>query len=317
MKLRLPSARALLWAGSPLALATVALPLAAGLLAGSRGLGMTAAELASVPPVRAYALALAAALAVAAVRGALERRTGRCALALGGLAILGFGAVRVLGAFTGFVDLGEGEPPGRWTQVAGGPLASHPPTVEVRSVPPSSLAPLQLTVDGSATQLLPGTDLVVDGARLRVVEVGIAPRTVFVNEAGTTLDEVLVKLASSAPADTYLELPVLPHRFYLSRPRGAGPDAPGVELRTPDPLHLKVIRGKLTVLDRDVAKGESAKVDHITFKYLDGLPWARIELVREPGGALLYAGIALVLAGVALELYARRGVEPRTRSALS
>ncbi len=312
---RPPVARVLLWPGSPLALATLALPLCAGLLAGWRALGMSFGELAAVAPIRAYALALAAALAVSVLRGAFERRPGRCARSLGVLAVLAHGAVRALWSFSGILDAGEGEPPGAWARVAAGAHASRPPPVELREVSPSGS--LRVAVADRELELAPGRSYRVSGGHLRILEESIAPRIVFRNDAGATLEDALFKLPRDRLASDYIEIPVLPHRFYLSPASSVRAGAPDAVQRLPDALHLKVTRGKLMLLDRDVAKGEVVKADHVAFQYLDGLPWARLELVREPGSFLLYAGVALLLAGAMLELRARRMVDAnRPESAL-
>ncbi|HZZ83462.1 MAG TPA: hypothetical protein VFE30_02905 [Anaeromyxobacteraceae bacterium] len=275
---------------------------------------MSAVELASLPPLRAYGLALVAALAIAMVRGAAERRVGVCALALGGLAVLGHAVTHLTLGFSGVVDLGEGEPAGAWTRVIAGPRAAEPPALELRSVPVSASAPVRVALEGREMDLARDWSHHASGARLRVVETGIAPRLVFESVSGATLDEGLLKLPMEHAASDYLEIPILPHRFYLSRTSAA---VAGSELKVPDVLHLKVTRGKLTLVDRDLPKGEATKMDGFTVRYLDGLPWARIELERDPGAFLLYVGVALLLAGAAIELRARRSTsraspEPRS-----
>jgi hypothetical protein len=298
-----PIARSLRWTGSWLALGTLALPLGAALLLGSRALGMSLAELSALRPIRVFALALAIALVLAGLHAALDRSAGRCAASLGGLALLAGLAARALLGLAASADLGEGEPPGAFARFDAGPLA-RPPAIELRRGSLSSSGTLLVAVDGREQEVLPGKTQRIAGIEVRVVERGVAPRLVFESESGTGLDEMLVKLPRDPDARAYLETPVLPHRFHLSPARAA--PATADDEQVPAALHLRVTRGKLKVLERDLAKGEVVKADHVSIKYLDGLPWARIEVARRPGATLLCTGLALLALGAALELRAWR-----------
>jgi hypothetical protein len=73
----------------------------------------------------------------------------------------------------------------------------------------------------------------------------------------------------------YFQAGVLPHRFYVTIPP---PPSPGA---LPDRLHLLVQRGKLRLVERDVALGERVELEGISLELgKQAAPWARIDLRR-------------------------------------
>ncbi len=97
---------------------------------------------------------------------------------------------------------------------------------------------------------------------------------------------------------------ILPHRLYLRVLEGEG----GADPRSPERLHLRVQRGKLRVLERDLASGERVTFERLSFAFGPGDLWARVEVHHAPPA---WPGLALAAAlfagALALGAAERRG----------
>jgi hypothetical protein len=202
--------------------------------------------------------------------------------------------------FEGRLRLGEGEQSSRWEAVHSGPL-THPGPVSVQYLGMNDQK-LQLLVNGSEHETLPGSSILVGrGLSLRVTTVSFAPLFVLSDGSGRLLHQGMVKIDPGG-AEEFIRVGVLPHRFYLGvdaatasqEPAGNG-RAPEV---TPATLHLRVMRGKLTVLDSDLSKGEPVAFEGFRFRFEEGTTWINVEVRRSPLPPLaaIIIGLLIVVA---------------------
>jgi hypothetical protein len=211
--------------------------------------------------------------------------------------------------FEGSLRLGEGEQISSWEEVSAGPL-SHPAPVNVQYLGPGDEM-LQLLVDGEQHEIVVGSSIFAGrGLSLRVTSVSFAPLFVLSDGNDRLLHQGFIKV-DPAGAEEFIRVGVLPHRFYLGidaatasqEPAGEG-RAPGV---TPATLHLRVMRGKLTVLDSDLHRGEAVAFEGFRFRFEEGTTWITVEVRRSPLPPLVAIIIGLL---IVVAMLGRRTREP-------
>jgi len=301
--LRTPSVRRVLdAAGSAAAVAAVAAPLA---------LVLGAFALRRQPPgdalrlwsVRAWGAALAILVVLAAARALRERAAARAALLLGGAAALLHGAAvwafRLDATFA--AGVGEVSPPVERREV--GPLARLPEVLLQALAPGAGAARLLVGGRELSAPLGPAT---AAGALTEVTVEGPFPAPSFEVVGEHNLDPTAGLLKIDPAKRDFFIVGFLPHRFYLSLPEGAAAADP----RSPARLHLRIQRGKIRVLERDVAAEERVEFERLTFAYGAGDVWARIRVRRRlpawPGVAIALAAV-LAAGGIALRGRRRAG----------
>lgn len=282
-------------ATTPLALLALAAPLAVtALLAVARLLPWD--EVLRARSVRLWAAAALLALAGAVTRAIAARRWtaafAGAALALGGLQAAAAWALGV----DATVDLGVGEQAVVPARSASGASAGGV-QVEVLDLPVRRDGAARLRVAGREVACRVGGDLkLAGGGVLSVEDAFMAPSFDVRRASGAEEDSGYLKLAPGKRE--YFEAAVLPHRFYLQLPPPRG-----VEVALPPRVPLLVQRGKLRVLEREVALGEVVELEGLTLKLDVGAPWARIRVRRGAPAwpAVLAAGlaVAMVLSAVA------------------
>lgn len=279
------AARLLGLAGAPATVAGVAGPLllvagavAAGALPPERAMGAWS--------VRIWAVALCACTAAGLVAAVRERRRARgvalLAVAVATVQLLAGWALR----FDGTLSAGIGEPHAPWERRDAGPLA-RAPAVELLELPVTN-APARLRFDGREVSLPPGRPTPVRGGTTLTVRGPYpAPSFEVTGADGARVEAGLVKI-DPGKRDWFM-VGFLPHRLYLSVPEGGiGPDP-----RAPQRLELRVQRGKLRVLDRELQPGERVSFERISFAFGAGEAWARVDVRRR---APLWPGLVLAAA---------------------
>ena len=254
--------------------------------------------------VRLWWALLAVALDVAAARAAAGRRWAGAVALLAALLACAQPAAWAAWRFRGECDAGEGEVAPPWRDVRAGGLA-HAPELRLESVPATPAAPIRLLVEGRRVEARLG-EAVKLGGGLAVTPraVGVAPFFSVRRANGEVLDSGLVKIGAEERG--FMEVGFLPHRFHLRLP----PGPPGaVPASIPETIHLRVERGKLKVLDRDVRAGEAVRFEGLTFTYgAEASRWVRLEVERRPRPVLAWAALALLIqAGLAAIVARRRG----------
>lgn len=283
---RVGSPRVLLALGVPLLLVAVAV--AAGRLGAGRALETWA--------VRGWSLGLGVAL-VCSLANALRSRQAAPALAgVAALCALLHPFVWQAGRMQGEVDLGEQEESAPWRAMERGALASLP-VLYLGEVERGAASDVSLRVDGRVVRVPFGRRLDVGGGV--VIEVrGPFPAPRFTVKRGGALEaEGLIKLEPGTRE--YIEPGILPHRLYLSVPAGE-------YVLGPAKLHLRVQRGKLKVLEREIARDERVEFEGVALTFSEGAAWVRAEVRKGPRPWLLIGAALLAVASGGLALRHRR-----------
>lgn len=248
--------------------------------------------------VRAWGTALLVTLAAGVAVAARARRglaaTAWGAGAAGVLALF----VAVGSAFTGVLELGEGEPPGAWTRLWAGPFA-RPPAVEVLELPRDGAGEVRLSVFGREVQARPLEEVRAGGVRLRVTRVAPVFAFELRRQDGEPLDGLLVKLHPGEPNEFGFER--MPHRIMAPLA-----DSTEVAVPVPDRLRLRVQRGKLLVVDQQVAPGRPLRFEGLSLAFGGGGRWARIEVGGGSRTGYWPAAALALVAGGAAWLASRR-----------
>ena len=294
LTLRWPSEATLARVATSLAVPLLAL----GAWSGWRG-GTTEAFLGSVA-VRFWGAAMLLSLAAGAASAARARRPSRV-VAWGTACAASIALAVAAGSrYSGVLELGVGEPPGRWASLAAGPFAS-PPVVEVVALPSDGEGRAVLRIRGRDAEGRPGEPMRVGADRLQVTRVAPAVAFELRRRSGELLDGLFVKLHPGEPNEFGFER--LPHRVLA--PLEASGD---VTVAAPAALRLRVQRGKLAVADQTVRRGEPLRFEGLTLGFGEGERWARIEARGgRPGGYRLALGFALLTVGAAWLDRRRRG----------
>ncbi|MGB8930706.1 MAG: hypothetical protein WCC48_05590 [Anaeromyxobacteraceae bacterium] len=271
--------------GSRRAIGGLALPL------GLSVLSLTAGEGRAVPldgvAARIWAGALALALTVAAVRAVADRRGARALACAAALFALAQAALLAGNRFDGTIELGEGEQATAW-RTARTTLWGLPPRVELVELSGDGEPVARVRVDGREVTARIGSEIRVSDTSLRVGEPLPVVGAEVSSRTGRDVDAVLVKLTPGVR--TYFQVGLLPHRFYvtsLGRPDERG---------RPERLHVRVQRGKVNVLERDLRVGEQLSFEGLILSFVDATRWARIDARRAPRPWLLLPAAVLAAA---------------------
>lgn len=241
----------------------------------------------------------------------LKPRGYGAALALAGVMSLLLAGVLWYGfRFSGTAELGVGEAfreyqaaeRGSWRAIKQLPLA-------LATAPAQNYGKAVLILEGKRRELPLNGTMRWRGHSLKLAGESVAPLFLVDNAIGDENYAGYLKLAIGREKPRYFQFGTLPHRFYISYPEKAGEVKSGV---TPDILHLRVVRGKLNVLRKDVKRGESVEFEGHTVRFEEGAPWVRVEVKDMRPLYLFYAGALLIVAGVLLQAGERRKVTGAT-----
>lgn len=281
------SADALVALLAPLALA------AAAVLAGE----VTPSRAAAAWSVRIWAAAAALALVTSA---ALAWRAGSLPgvlVRLAAVCVIAQPFAWVAGRWHAVASIGEHEEDARWEPIGPGGRAAAP-DVRVEEVAPGDV---RLRLGGREERVPLGREISLGGgAFVRLEGPFPAPRFAVRRAGGSVEAEGFVKLEPGQRA--FLEPGILPHRLYVSVPEGEG--------SSPDKLRLHVQRGKLRILEREVAAGEEVRFEGVSFSFGEGTAWVRVEARREPRPWALLVAAALGAVSFVLALRRRSRAGP-------
>lgn len=272
--------------------------LTAGVVLGLVWLGLPALRLGESWAIRIFWIALLLIFGMLTTRAAVSRRVLK-ALGWSGwfLVTLALGSEVAFG-FHGFLRAGEGEPQPPFYEVMVGPWArGGVPPLEYRGPSPAD-GSLRLSIDGEERAVEMGAKVKLEsGYRARVTEAGAAPYFSISDADGNLLHEGYVKLGSAVEDDDFIHVGLLPHRFYFSR---VGEPSSDDLTKTPDSLHLRVQRGKITAFDQQVQKDDQVSIEGFDFRYEDGSTWIGLEVWKRHRWILL--GLSFLVLAVGLTL---------------
>lgn len=245
---------------------------------------------------------------------------GICLLLVQGLILLGY-------RFEGMAGVGEGEEIERLDVISKGFWAEIPRIplrlISVSTGDKGQSESCNVVLDGRAVEIEKGRDLVWAGMRIRMEGVRIAPLFILRNLAGEELEAGYIKLDWAAPVKPFFQFSILPHRFFVSLP-----DAPkerwmrsGKGWRPVDAqqdlghrhegkasfpselerLHIMIMRGKLTILNKIVNKGERVEFDGHRLEFRNGAPWAIFVVKRVQSYYVFFAGVVLIIVGAVVK----------------
>jgi hypothetical protein len=278
----------------PAALVAIAIPLASG-AAAARALGLGWYEVAGALPVRVFASALATLCVIHAARAAAARRWPAFAVACAALLLVAQVWAGAAFRVSGDLEAGEGEPAPPWASYEAG-LLSGSVALEVAAIEPGEVV---LRVAGQERRIRAGVETDVGGGLLvRAGEPSEAPHVVVVSGAsGKPLEEGMVKIGPSLKG--FVELGLLPHRFYLSpAPAKDGDAEPGVRVR--------IARGKLVMPERVLGWAEPLAFDGLVLRVERGARWVPLHVTRTTPPVLPISAALCGLAAVVLAARARR-----------
>lgn len=297
-------------ASMPPLLAGLALPLVAGAGVACWDLGLPVQRLAESRAMVAFWLVLLILLAVRVLHSFFARSLPGILLAAGLLLATLLAGMETSRWFRESVSLGEGE-----TGVVSGKAGLVPGTGRSMEITYLESIDTTLRVRAGEQEIEAERGAWIrlgDGLALRVTKVAPAPSFAIQDGEGRELEGYL-KLADEPAPGEYIRVGLLPHRLYLSRTVvGEGSDGAvalsGAAARggvgglpqAPDELHLRVLRGKLTVADSLVKKGEAVPLEGFTFRYDSGATWAEIDLKSRIRWMPLALAMLLMAVGLAL-----------------
>ena len=229
---------------------------------------------------------------------------GICFLFLEGVLWYGF-------RFAGVLHIGEGEITTEYASMDKGKWTAKPAIrVAALKTSRSENGTVVLGLDGQKKEIPLNRKLTQDGYSFRVLDRNIAPLFVLNESEGQDDLGGYIKLMPGDGAGSYFHLGILPHRFYVGPPgevsseeksRNSGNEG------TPASFHLRVVRGKLKVVEGELKKGETVEFEGNRLRYEDGAPWVRVEVRKERRHYALFTGLLITVAGGITTVLVRKG----------
>lgn len=266
--------------------------------------GLDTAAILQVRSIRLWGVLFACSLVAATVRALLERRWALAAGVVGVTAMLAQPAMDAAMSVDALLAVGEGVSAPNWLRREVG-VAATLPEVEFLGAPEGASGGLSARVDGEELTVAEvGGRASRGGVTIRALAVHPAPAFEILNPMGTVIQSGFVQLGVTP--DGFIELPVLPHRFYFSDPAPAPADSARRGAAAPEALRLRVQRGKLRVFDGTLKEGEPAAFDGLTLRWWQGSQWLEVALQKRPRPILLIGGALLLLEAALLAVLGRR-----------
>lgn len=129
--------------------------------------------------------------------------------------------------------------------------------------------------------------------KLKVIRVEPAPRFLITDGKDRELHSAFVKLnLYPIGREDYFRSPAVPHRFYMN-----------LTGKTDKPFSVKVLRGKLTIVNKDIAVGEEVPFEGLKISFPEISKWAEIEVKYYPGNSFVLIGFITALAGLILIVF--------------
>lgn len=287
----------------------LALPMLLWLGTALYGLKLKPAAVADGTAFRLYYLALLLCSLVWAVNAL------RCRMYGNGLALFGLLLVMLQGVwwhgshFSAKVALGEGEPSSGFHEMEKGWFVRSVrlPIALVKGADKEK-GEMVFSIDRREEKVRPGSSFSWNEFRLKPTNLRMAPLFIVDSAKGGNVDAAYVKLGISPHGSDYFQVGILPHRFYVSDSRHA-PSAGKEESGAATPshkMHLRIVRDKLIIFDKDVAMGEAVYFDGHYITYQGGAPWVDVAVEKQQSHYFLVSGAVFLLAGWAVGLLRRR-----------
>jgi hypothetical protein len=293
---------------APCVAAGLALPMLIWLGAAMYGLNLQPAVVAGTAAFRLYYLALML-CSLAWLVNAIRAKAYASALAVLGLLLVMLQGVWWHGfRFNAKAALGEGEAltefydaeKGAWVKTVTLPLALLKGAEREKGR-------MVFAIDGREQKVGFNNSFSWMGFRLRAINQQVAPLFIVDSARGGNVDTAYVKLGMAPKESDFFQVGVLPHRFYVSaslHPAAARASG-GAWTATQGKLHLRIVRDKLIIFDKDVAMGEAVYFDGHYITYKVGAPWVEVTVEKRQRPYFLIPGLLLLLAGAAGRLRGR------------
>jgi len=310
------------YASSYKVIAGLLLPLVLCFVAGHYIMGLSFYVVAGLTVVRFYCAALLAVLAIRAAALLSARLFGEALLTFGLIALLLQGVYAYGFRFSARTGIGLGEGPDKYYESEQGPW-TRPfslPIVLTESRPdrPDTCTVL---LDEKTQTMSKGKTLPWQGLDLTVTSIEEAPLFVLSDSKGEELEAGFIKLNFDESGEALFQFAGVPHRIYVSLP-GNGKEVWKKEGKAwkkktvpPDKekqktageiLHLLVMRGKVTAFDADVKRGDTISFEGLNLRFEKGAPWIELKVEKALNYYLLYAGVGLMITGLAAAVLRRK-----------
>lgn len=205
--------------------------------------------------------------------------------------------------FSGTVELGMGEPFSRY-QAVKGPKWGPPPQLPLalESAPSQNFGRTVIVLNGKQKELPSDGRVIWKWFAVKFAGESMAPFLLIDEAVGEEDKAGFVRLPLEKEQPPYFTFGTLPHRIYLSLPPKGEPAKRGV---TPGTLTLRIMRGKINVLTKDVMLGEIVRFEGHSLRFENGSPWVRLEVKDLRAWYLFLAAVLLSVAGGIMILFQR------------
>lgn len=304
----------------PILFWSLCVPAVAGVAAFGGSAGLTLLEISRLYSVRVFAVLLTLCVLAWMIQSFYRRAFP------GGLVLLGLFFVLLHGIllsgfhFAASVGLGPGEELERYTAIELGPWASRGPIPLAVKEVDTGAETCAVDLGGDGYVLAKGAPQAWRGFELTLHSVHDAPLFTLSTQRSGTLESAYMKMDIDARGGDFFQFRIIPHRFYVSRSRAdierwdrqngewtrrertSRDSAAG----QPRHIYMRVTRGKITLLERDLSEGKTLGFDGHRLRYERGVAWARIDIRKMQSAAVPVAGLVLAVAGLILWILQRK-----------
>ncbi len=245
--------------------------------------------------------------------GAVMLLAGICTIMIQGAYIYGF-------HFSGKTAIGIGEGlkgyyevnSGAWTRLPLIPL-------QLKDIKSDNKKSCKVLLDKMDLEVHLMETILWKGYKLTLTNIGETTLFILSEKDGKEIEGGYIKLNLDDKEKDYFLFDILPHRFYVSKSknerniwkkegeqwqmvieqRGDG------EYLTDEALHLIIMRGKLTVFEGDLRRGEMATFEDYTIKFERGVPFVEFVVKKDHQLYALYAGAFLFITGLIIIIKSR------------
>lgn len=220
--------------------------------------------------------------------------------------------------FEGIAGIGEGESFVDYDLVEKGPLSKPPKFAiaveEIQGVPLKPDKSVKIKVRNEKKELVglftgqsvrwssansPTLISWVSPIKIKVIRVEPAPRFLITDGKGKDLHSAFVKLnLYPIGREDYFRSPAVPHRFYMN-----------LTGKADKPFNIKVVRGKLIIVNKEIAIGEEVAFEGLNISFPEISKWAEIEIKYYPGNKLILIGIVMAIAGLLRHVFKKLKVK--------
>ncbi len=269
----------------------------------SAGFGLASAVIVSSRAFQLFYVLLSFSVGIRLLIVLKQRREGLRLPMLGIFLILISGIIWYGFGFTGTVELGMREKFTKYQTTQGRKWRFTPLLpLSLESPPAQNYGKAEVVVGKSKKELPINGRMFWKWYSIKVVGEAMAPFLIIDEQFGDIENGGFVRLPMTGEKAPYFHFGTLPHRFYLSLPENEKTVASGV---TPPVLKLRIIRGKLNVLTKDVKLGELVKFEGHTVRLENGASWVRLQVKDLSALYLFLFGTALMIISGISTVYRR------------